>query len=238
MNNERLLYIALDSNDRDKNGSLSWDLSRVIDTQTGEPTNSGYKINLDHYIKWGVSYVNYIQEDGCPVFVDLKMYNGPRTMVQIARELAEQNVRHINVWASADRLIKPVAAALEDTNTELLGVTVPTHADEEYCQRHYRRSLKDAVRFLAEVSLENGCHGIILPGTTLDVVSDLKCPKVVPGIRPAWFEDTKANYQEQTVTPTEAIQNGATILVCGTPILKNPNPLEAMINIYEEMIRA
>lgn len=234
--NERLLYTALDSNDQHDNLKLAWDLSEVRSFHTGKPSNSGYKVNLDHVLLWGMQYVEEVQRHNRPVFVDLKMNNGSRTMSHIVEELVKREVGHVNVWALADRLIKPLADITRGSKTELLGVTVTTHFDAEFCQRNFGRSLRDSVKHFSEVALENGCDGIILPGTTLEAVKDLACTKLVPAIRPTWFTDTRANDQEQPVTPTEALQGGANILVCGTPIRRSPNPREAMIRIYEEML--
>lgn len=236
--NERLLYTALDSNNRRDNINLAWDLAEIRSIHTGKPINSGYKINLDHVLLWGMQYVKRVQRYQSPVFVDLKMNNGSRTMSHILEELVKREVRHVNVWAIADKLIKPLADITRGSKTELLGVTVTTHFDDDFCQKNFGRSLRDSVRHFSKVALENGCDGIILPGTTLEAVKDFTCTKLVPAIRPTWFTDTRANDQEQSVTPTEAIQGGANTLVCGTPIRRSPNPREAMIKIYEEMLTA
>lgn len=233
---ERLLYTALDHNDVRSNLDLAQRLS--TDTSRAYQPNNGFKINLDHVYKWGTEYINNVQKFGRPVFVDLKMNNGSRTMGNIVEDLVNRGVKHVNVWALADRLIKPLAEITKGSSTKLLAVTVTTHFDDEFCQKNFGRNLKETVRHFSEVGLEYGCDGIIIPGTTLDAVSDLDCTKLVPAIRPAWFKNTKTNDQEQTVTPTEAIQHGADILVCGSPIHQSHNPEEAMALIYQEMLQA
>ncbi len=227
---ETLLYVALDHNDFRSNYYLAQDLST-------EPGNFGFKINQDHYTLWN-KYAEQIATLGKPLFVDTKISNGARTMRNIVNNIASLGAAHTNVWANAERLIKPVAQDLLGTPTQLLGVTVTTHFTDEYCQRIYKRDLRDTVRMWSEIALENGCDGLILPGTALDVVSDLDCLKAVPAIRPDWFEDKGANDQEQPVTPTEAIQGGANILVCGSPIYRDPEPRMALARILEEITAA
>lgn len=234
--NERLLYTALDHNDRSSNLELAQSLS-TESSLTNEPS-SGFKVNLDHVYLWGTEYIDDIRKFGKSVFVDLKMNNGSRTMSNIVEDLVNKGVQHVNVWALADRLIKPLAEITRGSNTKLLAVTVTTHFDDKFCQKNFGRNLKETVRHFAEVGLEYGCDGIIIPGTTLDAVSDLDCTKLVPAIRPGWFENTRVNDQEQPITPTEAIQNGANILVCGSPIHSSNNPAEAMRRVYQEMVHA
>lgn len=224
---EHLLYVALDHNDRSSNLTLAAQLAT-------EPGNFGFKINQDHYTLWS-GYVDQIAALGKPLFIDTKINNGSRTMKNIVADIANKGADHTNVWATAERLIRPLAETIKEKKTQLLGVTITTHFDEDYCKKIYQRTLSETVRILAEMALENGCHGIIVPGTTLDAVADLKCPKLVTAIRPLWYKDTKANDQEQMVTATQAIQGGADILVCGTPIYKHPNPIEALHLVLDEI---
>jgi orotidine-5'-phosphate decarboxylase len=234
---ERLLYTALDHNDAKSNLDLAQSLSTDI-SRANQP-NSGFKINLDHVYKWGTGYIDNVKEFGRPVFVDLKMNNGERTMGNIVEDLVKKEVQHVNVWALADRLIIPLAEITKGSNTKLLAVTVTTHFDDKFCQKNFGRNLQETVRHFAKIGIDYGCDGIIIPGTTLDAVSDIDCIKLVPGIRPVWYKDKKANNQEQTVTPTEAIKGGANILVCGSPIYKSDYPpQEAMALVYEEMLQA
>ena len=224
---ETLLYIALDHNSKAANIALA-------DSLHYQPGNFGFKINQDHYTLWP-NYPTAVRDVDKPLFIDTKISNGSRTMSNIVQDIVNLGARHTNVWANAERLIRPLLDIVDGTGTELLGVTVTTHFTEKYCQAYFRRSLPDTVRMWSEVALENGCTGIIVPGTTLRAVEDLRCTKVVPAIRPDWFVDKNANDQEQTVTPTEAVQMGADILVCGSPIYTHPKPKEALQMILEEI---
>lgn len=224
---ERLLYVALDHNEREQNLMLSEQLSDVA----GE---FGYKVNLDHVILWGLDYVRDIQNQEKPVFVDLKVNNGPRTMGNIFGTFAEMGINHTNVWAFADNLITPAIKAVEGSETKVLGVTITTRFDDEYCQRNFGCSMRDSVRHLAQVAVDAGCDGIILPGTCLDTVQDISTSKLVSGVRPEEHK-REPDAQKQIVTPHEAIINGADILVCGSPIYKAPDPVQSLQNILSQM---
>lgn len=224
---EGLLYVALDHDEQRENLSLAEELSQVAG-------NFGYKLNLDHVVLWGLDYVRDIQSQEKPVFVDLKVNNGPRTMSNIFATLADMGVNHTNVWSFADELITPAVKAVEGSETKVLGVTITTRFDDYYCQRHFGRSMRESVHHFAKVAIDAGCDGIILPGTCLDTVSDISTSKLVPGIRPEEYKRT-ADAQKQIVTPHEAIVNGADILVCGSPIYRAPNPVESLETILSQM---
>ncbi|MBI3638612.1 hypothetical protein HY227_02610 [Candidatus Wolfebacteria bacterium] len=95
--------------------------------------------------------------------------------------------------------------------------------------------MADTVNVLSNMALENGCHGVILPGTTLHAVTDLNCIKFNPAIRPLWFNDPRANSQKQIMSPEEAIKNGATIVSGGSPVFGSPDPALALRKILEEI---
>lgn len=223
---EKLLYTALDFNEKKTNLTLAERLAR-------EAGNFGFKLNLDHVVLWGIDYVHSILEQGKPVFVDLKMHNGTRTMGHILSTLAEMGVSDTNVWAEAGEQIVEAKRMIEGSRMRLLGVTVTTRYDDDYCQENFGRSMKDSVRHFAQMAISNGCDGIILPGTCLDAVRDLDTVKLVPAIRPEGYPG-RAD-QEQPVTPYEAVINGADILVCGSPIYKAADPVQALHDTLSQM---
>jgi len=178
-------------------------------------------------------------EFGLPLFVDMKMLKGARTMARRAQKAAELGVAFINAYALADRLLRGPVQALVGTSTRLLAVTVLTHHDDAYCRKYHGRSLEDTVRLLSETAVEFRCHGIILPAPTLHVVADLDIEiRATPGIRPEWHP-RKANDQESTSTPAEAVRGGSKILIVGGPIAEYPDgPAAGARRIREEMMEA
>lgn len=226
------LYVALDGLFKRERETLE-----IAERLSREEGSFGFKANLNYLLKRGLegltSAVKEVQQFKRPVFTDLKMWNGTRTMRDIVEMLVDLGVNHFNIYALADDLIPGAIRATEGSKTKALGLTVLTHFTEEYCQRWFKRSLRETVRFSAEVALERGCHGIILPGTTLDVVQGLSTDKVVPGVRPKEYPKDARHAQE--VTPQAAVQGGANILVCGGPIMKEEDPVAALRKILSEM---
>lgn len=198
------------------------------------PNKIGFKINLDYILILGVREAIYRVRGAinCPIFADLKMLNGKQTMIKVVEELVKLKVDYLSIYAQADGVLRSVTRITAGSDTKVFGVTVLTHYDEEYCQRHFRRSLKSLVRHFALIAINGGCHGLILPGTALEAVSDLNIIKVVPGIRPDWYADSR---HKEAVTPRFAVEKGADILVCGSPVMKSEDPVRALGEVLGEM---
>lgn len=193
----------------------------------------GFKINLDYVLKQGLDRaVTEIQVLGRPIFVDLKMFNSSHIMENAAKALVDLGVDYFNIHALADKELEKAAKATKNSKTKLLGVTVLTHYNYGYYSTYFHRFQKKTIALLSKKAISNGCHGIILPGTALSAVSNIKTIKVVPGIRPSWYKDSR---HAQKITPKEAKEKGANIIVCGDPIMKSENPINALQKIIEEI---
>jgi len=195
----------------------------------------GIKVNFD-LVYGDLSVITRIKERyGKPLFVDNKTYNGKRTMGVIIQKLADLGVEMTNIYAHADNMMEDAIKIANEYGMTILGVTVLTHHSDAYCRRLYGKSIGGAVRVLTEMAIENGCHGVILPGTTLSDVFDIQCIKFNPAVRPDWFDDPKANFQEQIMDHREAMRGGADIVSCGSPIFKSSDPAAALSRILAEI---
>lgn len=224
------LYVALDYENNDNIYRAAEELAEV------RSDHFGYKVNLDFLVGQDTAEaLKPIHKLGKEVFGDMKMRNGKRTMAATARKLDAAGVNAINSYCDTrPDFLSAVREALSH-GKYLFGVTVLTHYTDKKCMEDYGRSLKEAVMYFAQIGKDAKCDGIILPGTTLDVVADMDILKVVAAIRSDWYEDKKANYQEQIVTPTEALAGGAHVLVCGSPIIKSKDRREALKRVLGEM---
>jgi len=225
-----VLCLALDEDTLDDNLRLAERAAGEVDM---------LKINDDSVDEAGLqACVEPFKQFGLPFWIDMKMMKGRRTMAARARSAAALGASFINAYALADGLLKGPVDALEGTETGLLGLTVLTHHDDEYCRRFFGRSLEESVRFLSGVAMERGCDGVLLPATTLSMVAGIDTVKATPGIRSDWSEK-KANEQESTATPAEAVLGGSKILIVGSPIRKYVDgPAAGARRIKEEMMEA
>ncbi len=215
------LFVALDDLSGRRGETL--DAVREMEPVSG---NFGFKINLDCFLNHGVSQALYpFLPTSRPIFADTKTWNGKRTMTDIAKMLVDAGVDYFNVWVQADDQLEGAVKATEGSTTQILGATVLTHYGEDWCRMYFRRSLEETVAFLTQRAKDIGLHGVVLPGTCLRAVKESDLIKAVPGIRMEEFTDDR---HKQEVTPEFAAQNGARIVVCGSPIMKVPDKISAL----------
>lgn len=225
-----LLLVALDNLASNERKTFA-----IVKELAATEGNFGFKLNLDYLLnreKGLISIIREFKKLNRPIFADIKMWNGTRTMKSVFQTFVDLEVDYVNAYALADQLLPKAIEITEGTGTKVLGLTVLTHFDDAYCQKHFKRSLPETVLHFSEIAIEAGCHGIILPGTTLNVVKHIKTIKAVPGIRPKWFSDQR---HEEEIEPCEAISNGADIIIPGSPIMKSDYPVMALKRMLDEI---
>lgn len=226
-----ILFLALDKLIDAEDETLK--IAKVLVSEY--PDKLGCKINLDYVLFRGIEEaVSRVREFvECPLFLDLKMWNGQRTMLKILEKAVILEVDFINAYILAENQLRQVIQGVINTKTNVLGITILSHYNDDYCWEYFGRSLFSTVHHFVKIAEDIGCDGVILPGQTLGLVHNSKLIKVVPGIRPQWYQDTR---HELAITPKEAFDKGADVLVCGNPIMKSSDPQEALKMILEEII--
>lgn len=197
----------------------------------------GFKINLDYVLKYGIDdFYSRVSTFGNPIFLDLKMWNGERTMKAVLEQMKyKSRIVYVTVHALGGWELASAVGIAKSCGIRILATTVLSHYDDSYCRWHFGKSLRESVVHFAEVAYNVGCYGVVVPGMQLDAVSKIPIIKVSSGIRPAWFKDSR---HKQEATPTEAVRGGAKVLVCGSPIMKSDNPPESLERIIAEVEEA
>lgn len=196
----------------------------------GTAHNIGFKINLDFIAKVGIKQVAAIMKDfGRPLFGDVKLWNGARTMQVILDEMEDSGYDYANVHLMAGPEIKKLKAR---QTLKLLGVALLTHYGEDYGKQWMAfQDTRSAIVRMSYLIDELSLDGIITRADCLGLFSD-NLIKVSPGIRPVWYQD---NRQHNPLTPVQAIGQGADILVVGSPITKANDPMAALDMIFREI---
>lgn len=230
---ENLLYVGLDHNDYSRN----IDTAEMLSDANVEG-NFGFKINQDHMFNWGLSYIQRIVELGRPVFADLKMNNGARTMSNTIQTLAGLGVRHTNIWAHAEKNLADTMEKVRDVEgrPDVLAVTFYTRWDDEYAQKHHHMTLEELISHWSHNAIQNGADGLILPGNHLASVRDLDVPKLNPAVRIAGEATDSA--QKQVSDPYTNVMEGASLQVVASPVIKAAYPVEALKTYLGEIKRA
>lgn len=218
------LWVALDGLDDESKRAGELETARRLSSVPGA---FGVKINEDFILDVGWERALPIIKECCPgrqIFADLKMLKGQRTMCSAVRKAAGHGASLVNVYALADTELPPVVKYARECDITLAALTVLSHYDDDYCQKHFGRSMSEAVKHFARVALDVGISHIILPGKYLDDVKGLGLKTIATGIRPAEYRDDRHRSEVQP----EEIAGRANAAVVGSPIMKATNPEAAL----------
>jgi orotidine-5'-phosphate decarboxylase len=197
-----------------------------------------FKIGSQLFTRCGPAAVKAVQDRGKKVMLDLKYHDIPNTVAHAVRGAAALGAGLCTLHASGGRaMIEAARRETEGTDTRLLAVTVLTSMDAATLRGDIGLDETPAqtVTRWAKLATEAGAHGIVCSPQEIGLVREAigtDALVVTPGIRPAW---SATDDQARIMTPAQAALAGATMIVVGRPILKHPNPAEAVELILEEL---
>lgn len=207
-----------------------------------------FKVGLELFTSAGPDVVKAINERGKKVFLDLKLHDIPNTVEHAALAAARLGVHMFNIHASSGlETMRRCREAVEELcvkeglhRPKILGVTVLTSLAPETLKDEFgiQHSLKTHVRNLSALAQRAGLDGVIASGHEVSLIKK-HCGAdfliVSPGIRPSW---SPPDDQKRTMTPRQAVREGADYLVMGRSILKHSEPLRALELITVEILTA
>jgi orotidine-5'-phosphate decarboxylase len=197
-----------------------------------------YKVGMQLYTAEGPQVVRDLVASGRRVFLDLKYHDIPNTVGAAVSEAAKLGVSMLTVHASGgDKMLRAaVDAAKVRPELMVLAVTVLTSMASSDVERiGMWGSIEENVVRLAEISLSNGCQGIVTsareaPGVRAKLGNAFAI--VTPGVRPA---GSSVADQVRVVTPAQAIAAGATHIVVGRPITEATDPAGEAKRILQQI---
>jgi orotidine-5'-phosphate decarboxylase len=199
----------------------------------------GFKIGLGLLHGPGPLLIPALTGLGKPVFVDAKLNDIPSQVEMAARRLGEHGARwvtaHVNGGqAMLEAAVRGLREGAGAAPAGILGVTVLTsHDGASLAKIGIDRSPGKLVARMAKVAAAAGCEGVVSSPKELTVVADVApgLLRVTPGIRPFDRDDDQA----RTMTPAEAIERGADLLVVGRPITAADDPAAAAATIADQI---
>lgn len=212
------VYLALDLPQLDD----AADLLKKVKAHIG-----GVKLGLEFFCAHGHHGVHEIAHLGLPVFLDLKLHDIPNTVAGAMQAIHVLEPAIITVHASGGRAMMEDAKAAAGENTKVVAVTMLTSLDKRDLKRTgVSGTPHDQVMRLAELAEASGLDGIVCSGQEVGAVHKQwkKGFFVVPGLRPA---GSASGDQKRVVTPRQARDDGASVLVIGRPISKADDPVAA-----------
>lgn len=216
------LYVAIDTPYLDD----ALDLIRKVKAHVG-----GVKLGLEFFCANGHHGVHEVQKLGTPIFLDLKLHDIPNTVAKAIQAINALEPAIVTIHAAGGRAMMEDAKAAAGAHTKVVAVTVLTSLDDHDLTRVGVSDTPDLqVARLAALAQEAGLDGIVCSGHEVKAVrKDWKDGFfVVPGLRPA---GAAMGDQKRAVTPRQARDDGASVLVIGRPITKAEDPDEAARDI-------
>ena len=198
------------------------DLARKVKSHVG-----GIKLGLEFFCAHGHHGVHEVAKLGLPIFLDLKLHDIPNTVAAAMQAIHVLEPAIVTVHGSGGRAMMEDAKAAAANGTRVVAVTMLTSLDERDLQRTgVAGDAHEQVLRIAELARVAGLDGVVCSGREVAAVHEAwkDAYIVVPGLRPG---NGETGDQKRTVTPREARDGGASVLVIGRPITRAEDPVAA-----------
>jgi orotidine-5'-phosphate decarboxylase len=216
------IFVAIDSRELDRAIALA----KAVRNDAG-----GLKLGLEFFTAQGPEGVRRLAGLGLPIFLDLKLHDIPNTVAKAVEALTPLEPAILTVHALGGHEMLSVAKRAAPARTKIVAVTLLTSLDEaDLSDLGLGRSPNDQVKRLAWLARDAGVDGIVCSGAEVAEANEAWDAGffVVPGIRPAGAD---TGDQKRVVTPRQALDDGASVLVIGRPITGAADPARAIAEI-------
>jgi orotidine-5'-phosphate decarboxylase len=207
-----------------------------------------FKVGLEVFTAAGPGIVEEINRRDKKVFLDLKFHDISNTVIKAALNATRLGVYMFNLHASGGlEMMRRCKQAVVDLclkenlrRPKVLGVTVLTGLSQEVLKDELgiQHSLRTHVKQLSKLSREAGLDGVVASGHEVALLRNHFGKGfliVTPGIRTSW---SPPDDQKRTMTPRQAIREGADYIVLGRAVLSQPDPFKALELITAEILTA
>ena len=213
------IFVALDTPDLDRARSLA----EAVRASAG-----GIKLGLEFFCANGPAGVGEIARLGLPLFLDLKLHDIPNTVAKAVEAVADLHPVVLTVHAAGGEAMLSAAKGAAPEGTKVVAVTVLTSLDSDDLRATGIDSNPgEQVERLSALARQSGLNGIVCSGNEVEAAK-AAWPDgffVVPGLRP---QGSGTGDQKRVVSPRQALDRGASILVIGRPITQAAEPEAAL----------
>ncbi len=194
-----------------------------------------YKIGYQLAFAGGLDLARELKNSGKSVFLDMKLLDIDNIVAKGVEAVAKMGVDMLTLHAYPKAMRAAVEAAC-GSSLCLLGVTVLTSMDAgDLNEAGYLDDPKMLVLKRAAQAKAAGMGGIVASAQEAFEIRKVignEMALVTPGIRPS---GSAAGDQKRTMTPKDALTNGASHLVVARPVIAADNPTKAAEEILKEM---
>ena len=173
-----------------------------------------------------------LREQGKKIFLDLKLFDVPRTVAATVKGLCRFGESFVTVHGNDDML---KAANAEKGDLKILAVTALTSLDQNDIDAlGFKCSVRELVLSRARRAIAVGCDGVVASGLEAGALRQTLGSKhliITPGIRPV----TNVDDQKRTVDLAQAFENGADYIVVGRPIREAVSPADVAAQMQAQI---
>lgn len=201
---------------------------------TLEPYVGAFKVGLELFIKTGRTFMELTTN---PIILDLKLHDIPETVERAVKTGGDRGVKFMTIHAQQGKALEKAAKAAEPFGITLLMVTVLTSmSEDDYKDLDFNPSMTipDRVGCLGRFGYNCGIRGFVCSPQEVRSLNRLMPDAfyLVPGVRPA---GSSVGDQKRIGTPSQAVLDGAKLIVIGRPIRDAQDPKAAALAIAEEI---
>lgn len=203
------------------------------------PVTGGIKLGLEFFNNFGPQGIDKILKSApeAQLFIDLKFHDIPNTVAGAVRGICNNfSPAYLNVHAAGGLEMMQAAKAACEKQTKLLAVTILTSLDQHAINEiGYDRSVSEQVIKMAQLTKKAGLDGVVCSAHEIELLRNAcgdDFALMVPGIRP---HGAAQGDQKRVMTPSEALNAGATHLVIGRPITGADDPAKAAAEILRSI---
>ena len=214
-NLKRSLFCALDFKDPGDAHKLIEKVKKYID---------GVKVGLEFFLANGPIEVIKLKKYGLPIFLDLKLHDIPNTVSEAVKSVMKIKPDLLSVHITGGRQMLKEVASLKK-RPKIVGISMLTSLEkQDLNQMGINLSPENYVKKLAKIAIKLRLDGIVSSAREAKLIRSI-CPQefiiITPGIR---LDSKNLADQKRVATPKHAIENGASMLIVGRPIIKSKNP--------------
>ena len=200
---------------------------------------SFYKVGLELFAGGeGMALARELKAGGKQVFLDWKLHDIGTTVQRAAAVLGGSGCDFLTVHGEPQVMAAAVRGRVA-SGLKILAVTVLTSlADGDLAEMGFVETARALVERRIHQAIAAGCDGVIASPHEAALARTLGGRDflvVTPGVRPEW---AAKNDQARAATPLEALQAGASHIVCGRPITAANDPRAAAVRMAGEMAQA
>ena len=196
---------------------------------------SWVKLGLELFCAEGPAIVADYVGRGLRVMLDLKLHDIPETVTRATARAAALGAGLLTVHAAGGRAMLEGAVKAAGA-TRVLAITVLTSLDDaDLAQIGALGPVRDLVVKRAQLAIAAGCAGVVASPHEIAAIRAVAPPGfliVTPGVRPAGAD---TGDQKRVMTPRQARDAGADLVVVGRPLRDAADPAAAARAVVAEL---